>query len=253
MNHLRSLNKQENPQFHHRFRELAEAYQRYSKAGGIDVKPYAHEDLPHFSLKSPEEQRQIIEALEVNVRICQQAEAHGDLRGDSPALVWQALKEFGFRPPSDVFTHISKESIVEIHSPTGMQLFRNFNFYKYCSYTLEELYCGTWASLYERDLAFEASIMELSQRIYGGEIKSAVSYGLPVYMLQETSSEAKLEIRLEMQWVAPLFREKSSQAAATIAIESATLLKSTRPQVRGLMQQKVSLHSVEPGNQQSPA
>ena len=206
------------------FRSLAQSYASFAAEAGVHLSPFHDGSLPLFSKKSSEEQSTIVNALSVCVGICEKTKAYGNQVKDSPSLIWHALKEFGFRPPSDFFGHLTESSIVEIHSPEGLQLFRSFSFYRYCSYTIEDLYCGSWSTLYERDEEIVPLIFNLAGGVFSGQIQSTVRADVPRHVVRETNSRYRYEVELEFQWLAPLFAEGTRQAVATIVIESATLL-----------------------------
>lgn len=65
-------------------------------------------------------------------------------------LTWYAMKCLNLRGPSDLFSMIDKDDCVEIYTTEGVQLYRNFHFFKYCSYSLEELMTYPFFELYSR-------------------------------------------------------------------------------------------------------
>jgi hypothetical protein len=201
------------------FRVLADAYSKFAKEAGIDLLPYREAHLPHFSTQTEATRREILSALERCVSICEKTRAEGHGMSDSPALIWAAFKEFGFRPPSDLFSYIDTKSVIEVHSSQGIQIFRNFNFYKYCSYSLEELYCMPWFQLFERDGKIVQDMIALATRVFTGEIKSTVPMNLPVHTVEERFSQAKHRVKLDMKWIAPVFNA-DNMPAATIVVES---------------------------------
>lgn len=213
----------------HLFRELAIAYSNYASEVGVQLCPFNDESLPLFSAMSADDQRGVISALRRSVAICERTRAaDGTSLKDSPALIWQAMREFGLRPPSDVFSYITGDSIVEIHSPEGVQIFRSFSFYRYCSYTIEDLHCGSWSSLYERDHGIISRIIEYAGEIYSGQVKNTIPTRLPTHVVREVSSHMRYEIELSIDWVAPLFAEGTQDVAASIVIENARFLSSTQ-------------------------
>lgn len=214
--------------FENKFRELALEYQEYAARADIQLRPFRSEDLPLFTKLSDEAKAKVVRALGTCVKICRDTVAAGNQVGDSPALIWGALKELGLRPPSDLFGYITQNAVVEVHSSEGIQVFRNFNFYRYCSYSIEELYCGSWSYLYDRDETAATSIMDFVKGVFSGELRTTVPLSVPPHHVRERYSEGQHEVILQMQWGAPLFHDGTSAPAATIIIERIDFVSSSR-------------------------
>jgi hypothetical protein len=217
---------------HQEFRLLASEYVRYGKLAGVEMTPFHDSELPFFSKLMPDQRRQVLESLRHSTSICEMVQQEGYTIKDSRALIWSAFKRFGLRPPSDFFTYFtSDDDIVEMHSAEGRQMFRTFNFYCLCSYTLEELFCQHWAILYGRcNEAVNSEIAELMRKIFSGEVRSTFPAGVRPHTVFETASESKLTIFLDIRNAAPLFIEGTSIAGASIVVEKAH--KIVEPQIR---------------------
>lgn len=204
------------------FRELSLAYQKYGQEAGVKFKAFHDPSLPLFSAKSESERRAILNALAICVKICDAVKAEGHGMSDSPALIWRALMEFGLRPPSDLFSFIKPTSVIEVHSLEGIQIFRNFNFYRFCSYTIEELYSDSWELLFDRHDAPISAIIDFVMRCADGRVKNTQLTGIPLHVVGELFSENKNIVTLNMEFGAPLFDAFSSKPAATMMVETIT-------------------------------
>ena len=211
------------------FIELASRYASYAKEAGIGVIPYHHESLPSFSSLTLPEQSRILQALSQRISICESAAAQGGSMSDAPTLTWAALKSFGLRPPSDLFSRIQADSIIEIHSPDGKPIFQSFNYYEFCSYSLEEIYCGHWSTLYTRPDSVSSLLTDFATRVYSGELEGIVPLDVPVHVVHETHSIRKFAIELTLQWGAALYPVGSSAAGASIVIDRARLAPQPSP------------------------
>lgn len=209
------------------FRELAAAYARFASEAGVDLVAYRDPELPLFSQKSFSEQQEILNALGICVKICEHMKGQGKELFNSASLVWSACKEFGVRPPSDFFSKIGPDSVIEVHSREGVQIFRNFNFYRYCSYSIEELYSQSWNNLYTRDLSIVDSMKGFLGQIYDGTVQSTVAPPVPSYRATELHSARRYEVEVSWDWGAPLFDLKTSDPVASIAIETAKVISSS--------------------------
>jgi hypothetical protein len=217
-----------------RFKALAAAYQKYAEMAGVQLIAYRDEGLPLFTAQSGDERRKVLEALEVCVEICQEHQNQGHAMNDSPVLIWNSLRRFGFRPPSDLFSHITRDRVIEIYSTQGIQIFRSFNFYKFCSYSLEELYCNPWYLLYQRDEATTLRLMDALVQFFSGKWAEIVQVDIPPHSVKELLSPDQNEIMVSVSHISPLFGINDSLAQAVLAIESAELVSSksnsfTRP------------------------
>lgn len=216
-----------------RFRLLSLSYQDFAKSAGIALTAFRDPALPYFTALSASQRSRVLDALGICVRVCESARSQGHAMSDSPALTWQAIHQLGLRPTSDIFGVIGDESVIEIHSPEGTQLFRNFNFFRYCSYSVEELYSRPWHELYERDEGLARIIADAARSVYSGEIRSARRFDLPPHGVREISSPSLNEVRLTMEWIAPLYREGTAQPGATICVETLEFMDNRRNALHG--------------------
>jgi hypothetical protein len=211
-------------QHQQRFQQLSLAYQNLAAEAGVQIVAFKDPSLPRFSAKKTQERQEILHALSVCVKVCEMTRAQKKSLADSQVLVWNAIKEFGLRPPSDFFSYVTPDCVIELHSPEDIQLFRNFNFYRYCSYTLEELYSDSWDRLYDRPSSILQHMMAFVGKVYGGKVSSTVNPEIPTYHARELHSEQRYTVEVQWLWAAPLFQEGTSTPVATIAIEQAKIV-----------------------------
>lgn len=209
-----------------RFLLLSEEYRDYAREAGVSLVPYRGRDLPLFSNLEEVRKAEILHALETTVNICRSTKAQGKPMTDSPSLLWNALKELGLRPPSDLFGRIPDGEVVEIYSSRNIQLFRSFTFFKYCSYTLEELYCRDWVSLFARDdQKIVDLILDFLFDVFTGQLDRTASLShIPNHTVRETESENRFVLEVGMKWGAPLYLEGESTVAAAIVVETGKLI-----------------------------
>ncbi len=205
-----------------RFKWLSERISALGEKEGFKIIPYRDPSLPIFSKKTEPEQCEIVRQLETYLQICQLTLSNGGNVCDPTAISWAAIKHMGFRPCSDLFSYIRQDDVIEIHDPVGIQIFRNFNFYHYCSYSLEELYSSPWSQLYTRNEEVFRGLMMIATRVYNGEIKSTIATGLPKHIIEELYSPFKYKISAEVKYVSPLF-DHHSRPVSTVAIEKGEL------------------------------
>jgi hypothetical protein len=208
------------------FLELSNEYRAFAQEAGVELVPYQDQSLPYFGALDERAQREVLEALGVSVQICRNTKAQGNAMDDTPSLIWQALKELGLRPPSDLFGHMNDCNVVEVYSPKNIQLFRTFSFFRYCSYTLEELYCHDWVQLFPRDDVRNVEmILNFVSDVFERRVRNTVSLRhIPNHIVREARSSQRLILEVGINWGAPLFFEGGSEPAATIFLETGKLL-----------------------------
>lgn len=200
------------------FRILSERVSELGQSIGIKVVPYRDPRLPLFSELSLDQRRYAVDNLRVYLEICQATQDAGDSLEDSISITWSAIKYFGLRPSSDLFSYISKDNVIEFHDRNHLQIFRNFNFYHCCSYSLEELYAVPFTTLYARDTSVSLQLLDVIEKIFNGEILQTVATGLPPHIISEVHSPFKYEIQAEVPYLSPLF-DDTKRAVAHVAIE----------------------------------
>lgn len=65
--------------------------------------------------------------------------------------LWSFLAENKLKYPIDLFDYITKGDILEVYDNENKQVFRSFDFFRHCTYSLDELFSTPWNELYYRD------------------------------------------------------------------------------------------------------
>ncbi|HWU44755.1 MAG TPA: hypothetical protein VN132_14990, partial [Bdellovibrio sp.] len=159
-----NLNSQLDGVLEQRFKKLTKIISMLLTVEGKYQKPYI-EGLPYFSKLPTELKQKVVDHLQFYHDLCVEQVSEGYSIKDSPSFVWRALNKLGLVPRSDLFSHLTNEHIVEIYSAENVQLFRNFKFFEFCSYSLEELLTIEWWGLFERDAQITQKIFDYSMRV----------------------------------------------------------------------------------------
>lgn len=208
------------------FRELALEYQEFAAEAGVKVVPFWDPELPHFAALNLTSKMRAIEALKVAIQICREAQANGHRMDDNAAILWHALKSFGLRPPSDLLSHLTDSAVVEIYSSDNVQLFRSFSFFAISSYTLEELHCLDWVTLFARkDPAIIEKIIGFVTDAFTGKVTGTIPLDhIPPHEVFETSSLHRFIQRTTFTWGGPLYHAGTQQVAAVVGFQDVVLL-----------------------------
>ncbi|MBX3039602.1 MAG: hypothetical protein KF789_02700 [Bdellovibrionaceae bacterium] len=191
------------------FMQAAFGVADFARRAGFRVVPYHDNSLPHFSRLSLDEKKLAIASLEEILSICHGSQNEGCDIKDSLQLLWFTIRHFGLKPPSNMFDHIGEGDIIAIHHGP-QQIFRNFEYFEYCSYSLEELGCVDWTKLYERPEQMEKDIFSTFERSVATNALAVATVG--EHIVQETFAPLRLRMGYRLKFVSPLYYKNSVTA-----------------------------------------
>lgn len=205
-----------------RFKALAQQLSLMLSKEGVRVRTYA-QGLPYFSKLTEEKKRTANYHLEFYVELCKEQMSEGYSLKDGPTFVWRALRKLNLIPRSDLFQYFNEDSVIEIYSNENVQLFRNLNFFRFCSYTLEELHSREWWLLFDRDASITDGLVGYATKIFTDEIKENFVPQIPLHIVRELESADKLVTEIEFTVMGPLLKNK--RAAALIVAENPKIIE----------------------------
>lgn len=188
------------------FRSLSENLCRILELEGLLVRPYHSASLPYFQTLTLSEQQQALELLENYCAVCEEAQASGSSILMGREVVTKALQYFGLEVDAKVFDYLEPLCVYEFYSVKQTQFFRTANFFEFNSYTIEDIYCRNWMSLYGRDEELTAEIFKFANQILSGETKEVVYPTMPEHFVIERASIEKLKTQVRFECFAPLTR-----------------------------------------------
>jgi len=193
------------------FKDLSNKLSVLLATEGIDVKPYVN-GLPFFSSLSIGSQQAVNEHLKLYYSLCCEQLSEGYQLSDGASFLWRALRRLGLVPRSDLFQHFTKDSVIEIYSFENKQLFRNINFFKFCSYTLEELHAVEWWRLFQRDDSITQRLYGYAAQIFNGERANNFIPDVSKHTVYELASADKLVMEINFNIMGPLKRNHQTEA-----------------------------------------
>jgi len=208
-----------------KFIELTLEVQRLGKTVQIEIIPFIDATLPYFSVLPWSKKIHVCQCLQNFVEICHETLASGNSLMDSRALVWNTIKYFKWKPSSDLFAKLLETDIVEIYDMDHVQIFRNFQFFEFCSYTLEDVFCRPWQDLFVRfdDTVFERLISCLT-RLFTNPSHETIPTDVGFHHIQESKSVFRHTIDIDVKYISKLFGE-NRQVVAYVVTESAQFVK----------------------------
>lgn len=205
-----------------KFKTLAQRLSVMLAGEGVLVRTY-DKGLPYFSKLSEKQKQTINYHLEFYVELCREHMSEGYSLKDGPTFVWRALRKLNLIPRSDLFQFFNENSVIEIYSNENVQLFRNLNFFRVCSYTLEELHSREWWLLFHRDNSITDSLMGYAGKIFNQEISENFVPDIPTHIVRELASADMLVTEINFPVMGPLYHNK--RAVALIIAEDAKILE----------------------------
>lgn len=203
------------------FKVLADDLAMLLQAAGLKTKAY-HEGTPYFAALTVDKKMVVLEHLRFYRDLCAEQLQEGKSLRDSQTFTWRALKKCNLVPNANFLSQVTSGDIVEIYNESGIQLFRNLEFFELCSYTLEDLYCCEWWRLYRRSDRVINILMNCCSEIFANEHPQGVHYPVHKHELEEIASIDRNRICMDVKFVGPLYTKKSIKAL--ICIEAARFL-----------------------------
>jgi len=206
------------------FAQMTRATVEYAEMANCKLTALSAPDLPHFSKLPHSEKIRVLQSLKVFNEICREVLSDGKSLGDSPTFIWYGLKKLELRFSSDLFEYITNQNIVELYNRDNVQIFRNFDFFRVTSYTLEDLLCRPWVELFARvNPEHTQSLIDTCSKFYSRELNEVVPLShVGVHRIIETDSPYSFKVDAVINYLAPLF-DQSRNPVGCIAIETATL------------------------------
>ena len=164
----------------------------------------AYSSNPVFLDLEPDVRQRIVTSLEREVRVLKSlSSAQTDMDFDRK-FIWRSMLDMNILPHKDFWKYYNKNCVVEFYNSHGIQLFRNFNFYHFCSYTIEDVYTRTLFDLYERDKKINDLITHRSLPFFLRDVKTSVNPEIPDHCLVEKNSDKENKIRMRINRLVPL-------------------------------------------------
>lgn len=203
------------------FMILANKTVQYAVSANVKLRAFSSPHLPYFSKLNTQDKQTVIEQLKTYNEICELVLSNAGDLADSSTLTWYALKKFNLRFPSDLFNFIEADSVVEVYDRSNVQIFRNFRFFEFSSYSLEDLLCRTWTELFTRgDESHTQSILDTSKKFYTKEITTVTPLShVGAHRISESDSPYSYVMDATIDFLAPIY-EQDRYPCGFIAIES---------------------------------
>ncbi|NCN39610.1 hypothetical protein GW916_00015 [bacterium] len=171
------------------FSETCEKISQILNECEVHVRPSIGIEFPHFSrLETPDKKVALMHAKNYLASLEVEARNLTVMGGVSANGLWSILNVLGVLPPSDLFSNIGPGDTIEAYDLNHVQIWRNINFMKICSYTLEEIFCIPWPQRYLRSPEMTQACISRIGALLLESGPSVVSSGVSAHRLEETMS-----------------------------------------------------------------
>ncbi len=189
----------------------------------LTIKGYHSPELPLYSALSETKQEEALLLVKAYLQSMESAEAMGECLDSVDRSLWHALSTMGLLPPSDLFARLKPNAVIEIYDLQGLQIWRNFNFMRVCSYTLEEIYSIEWFKRYKRDEKYTEECVKNVTSLLSGETSEVYKPDMSLQVMEETCSQDRLMIRASYDLLSRL-KNRDGELAAWLVATSAEVV-----------------------------
>ena len=137
-----------------------------------------------------------------------------------------ALNRFNLKPPRDErFGFLKQGWVVEIYNREMIQIYRNFEFFRQCSYDLYSVLVNEWHVLYERNSQITNAIFKRVGYVLE-QGKETIPFNIPDHTLKERYLDHNKIFFSSTKYLTPLFDKKTGKRAGFMnCIESYPIAK----------------------------
>jgi hypothetical protein len=207
------------------FRDLADRICSISNDNGVKVIGYRDPQLPLFNALPVTKQVEVLSRMKIYLHSLEVVEATDSKFENSENVLWHSLSALGLVPPSDMFRRFKSNDIIEIYDLQGIQIWRNFNFLRICSYTLEEMHSLEWHNRYTREEAKSAECLSHLENLLSGKTSDVFFCDISEHVLEETNSTERYVLQVRHDWAGRL-KDRQHQIAAWFLTSQVEILDS---------------------------
>ncbi len=186
------------------FKKLSIEYCRLINHFGYKAKPFRDNQPLRFESAMPALKMRAIAYLDANIEILNECVASGENPKNSAQILWRILKKIKATPEMDIFDKIENGDVVEVYFDDHVQIFRNLEFFNFCSFTVDELLCGKWYNLYKRDFVTTLKMLRMAFKLLSHRLDKTVAWNIPEHVFDEVGSEEKLRHKIVLKYASPI-------------------------------------------------
>jgi hypothetical protein len=192
-----------------RFKELALRYQEIGALFDIRIHPFRSPDLPLFQKATPEQRKKVSDFLETILSIHEETLAATEAPINTRQLLWRALRRLSLVPGPEVFEKIQDEDVVVIYGEEQKAVFWNLQFFKFSSFSVEEMFFGDWYVSTKREPLIQEKLYQMAVSIMSGKITGLFVPDVPPHEVEEIDSIERMKTLMEIPFGSVLTKDGS--------------------------------------------
>ncbi len=174
-------------------------------AHGYQRPPPTDKNFNRFLEMSQAQREVTLDFTSKQIEIYVQAEELEIEFENSADLLRVALQIMGLRVDERIFGMIDDKDVIELYGIEHVQLFRSFNFFQICNYSLDDVLMYEWFNLYERcDTVTQQLLGEAFAHLKSGETISPFRTGK--HVMRERFSEQQGVFEIQLKYISSAFR-----------------------------------------------
>lgn len=206
--------------------EILEKVGTILSSKGIRCSVSTPSSLEYFSKLNTSRQREITEQwsnyyLIISQIVTSQFEEGSEME---KAMILKAAEIYGYNVNPNNLHFIRTGEVIELYNLQMIQLYRNLEFFRHCSYDLLTLSCYEWPALYERATQVTNSMISRATEFISLNKDIPVPYNLPIHTMRERHLNAKRVFEIRMGTCLPIIDSHSKSTIAFITTAGSKLI-----------------------------
>lgn len=194
---------------HSRFKALSSRACDLLATEGVRARPWRGEDLPHFGRLHDGAQIELNHFLELYVQVI--AEASRDKRSimnSTKSMFNRFLALSGLTVAADLDGEMRDGDFLAVYNRDQQMIYLSPNHLHYMSYSLEDLYCRPWMSMFRRNEFIEKILFGRAYEFLTARCRSTrFNLDIPPHVIYEVDSPEKRSATCQCRLHSPVFRD----------------------------------------------
>ena len=141
---------------------------------------------------------------------------------DNNLMLEEFLSQYGLELPFDIKKYIDEGDIVEIYSEDFVQIYRNSEFFKFCSYDIYTILSNPFDKLFRRDPEITEAIVKRAIACMGAA-KGVEPAGVPPHLMQEHFARNSKVFKIHHKWCSPVLSKETGAVMGFFCSQRAEL------------------------------
>ncbi|MGZ3658834.1 MAG: hypothetical protein ACXVCK_02010 [Bdellovibrionota bacterium] len=198
------------PNHQARFRSLAPRICDLLFLEGIEAMPWHDPQLPFFSAMDSARRTALLHSLEAQLEAFERCRAQGESLDNPWASLAIFLELMNLQMAPDLAQFAGPDDYVAVYDRFQGMIFLSPNHLRGITYSLEDLYCRLWISLFRRDQKIEKILMErVFPFAHDQRMHTMSNEDIPPHIISETQSPGLRAVTVESKVYSPLFQKGS--------------------------------------------